>query len=64
MPVCLTGKGACPPEDCGGAWAYAELKEEADGSDPAAFSIDAVNARLRHISVAAHAVRKPASRDR
>jgi Plasmid pRiA4b ORF-3-like protein len=24
-PVCLTGKRACPPEDCGGSWGYAEL---------------------------------------
>ncbi|RUT03794.1 plasmid pRiA4b ORF-3 family protein [Dulcicalothrix desertica PCC 7102] len=24
-PVCVTGKRACPPEDCGGAWGYAEL---------------------------------------
>jgi hypothetical protein len=24
---CLAGKGACPPEDCGGAWGYADLKE-------------------------------------
>jgi hypothetical protein len=34
VPVCLAGKGACPPEDCGGAWAYADLKETiADPSD-------------------------------
>jgi Plasmid pRiA4b ORF-3-like protein len=26
-PVCVAGKGACPPEDCGGAWGYANLKE-------------------------------------
>lgn len=26
-PSCVTGKGACPPEDCGGPWGYAELKE-------------------------------------
>jgi hypothetical protein len=26
-PRCVTGKGACPPEDCGGAWGYADLKE-------------------------------------
>jgi hypothetical protein len=26
-PCCLAGKGACPPEDCGGVWGYAELKE-------------------------------------
>lgn len=25
-PVCLAGKGACPPEDCGGAWGYESLK--------------------------------------
>jgi len=32
-PVCLVGKGACPPEDCGGPWGYANLKEVL--SDPA-----------------------------
>lgn len=26
-PSCVAGKGACPPEDCGGAWGYAVLKE-------------------------------------
>jgi hypothetical protein len=26
-PELLAGKGACPPEDCGGVWGYAELKE-------------------------------------
>ena len=25
-PVCLAGKGTCPPEDCGGAWGYENLK--------------------------------------
>ena len=24
---CLAGKGACPPDDCGGVWGYANLKE-------------------------------------
>jgi hypothetical protein len=26
-PVCVAGEGACPPEDCGGAWGYAHLRE-------------------------------------
>ena len=26
-PICLKGKRACPPEDCGGSWGYAELLE-------------------------------------
>lgn len=25
--VCLSGKGACPPEDCGGIWGYEDLKQ-------------------------------------
>jgi hypothetical protein len=24
-PSCVAGAGACPPEDCGGVWGYAEL---------------------------------------
>ena len=72
IPVCLTGKGACPPEDCGGAWGYADLKEaianpdheeheellgwlgldDPSEFDPAEFSLDEVNARLRHVRVA------------
>lgn len=26
-PQCVAGKGACPPEDCGGEWRYGWLKE-------------------------------------
>lgn len=26
-PSCVGGKGACPPEDCGGPWGYADLRE-------------------------------------
>ena len=31
--VCLAGKGACPPEDCGGVGGYQELKD-AFATDP------------------------------
>ncbi len=64
-PVCITGKRACPPEDCGGVWGYADLLEamqnpkhpEHDdmqewigGSfDPEAFDVEAVNKALRRI---------------
>lgn len=34
-PVCLAGKGKCPPEDCGGIWGYEQLKETlSDKSHP------------------------------
>jgi len=61
-PVCLGGKMACPPEDCGGLWGYYakldiladpedESREEVlewmgDDFDPEAFDLEAVNGRL------------------
>jgi hypothetical protein len=27
LPACIAGNGACPPEDCGGPWGYADLKD-------------------------------------
>ena len=32
-PACIAGKGACPPEDCGGTYGFAELKEVLAGPD-------------------------------
>lgn len=61
-PVCLTGKRACPPEDCGGIWGYAQLLEVLQdpehpqyeemlswvgGSfEPEAFDLDEINQML------------------
>ena len=62
VPCVLRGKGACPPEDCGGVWGYEHLKtvisnpklaeyEEFmewldDDFDPKEFDIDEVNEYL------------------
>ena len=62
-PRCVSGRGACPPEDVGGPWAYADfLKAMADPADPehrqhrewaggpfdpAEFDLDEVNTALR-----------------
>jgi len=64
-PICLTGKRACPPEDCGGIWGYGDLLEAIQdpahpeheemlewlgGSfDPEEFDVDIVNQRLKTI---------------
>lgn len=32
-PVCVKGKRACPPEDCGGVWGYADIIEALKDSD-------------------------------
>jgi len=63
IPLCLAGKRACPPEDCGGAWGYenllAVLRDPAHEEhndmldwlggefDPEAFDIDVTNVELR-----------------
>jgi hypothetical protein len=64
-PVCLEGKRACPPEDCGGVWGYAELLETiqdpnhpehddmmewlGEGFEPERFDVEAVNKALRRL---------------
>jgi hypothetical protein len=65
-PVCLTGKRACPPEDCGGIWGYTgflaaiqnpqhpeheEMVEWIGGEfDPEAFDLDEVNRELQRLT--------------
>jgi len=62
-PVCLEGKRACPPEDCGGVWGYADLLDMiadpnhpdhedlrewlGDDFDPEKFDVEKVNNALR-----------------
>lgn len=61
-PVCLKGKLACPPEDCGGIWGYYQMLEVlkdpkheqhedisdwiGDSFDPERFDLDEINAEL------------------
>jgi hypothetical protein len=63
-PRCVTGRRACPPEDCGGAWGYGELLEIlADPNhpehaerlewcggafDPDDFDVDATTTAMHH----------------
>ena len=65
-PSCIGGRGACPPEDCGGVFGYRELCDVlADPDlpeyeelmewlgfpfDPHAFNVDAANAAVRGLS--------------
>jgi hypothetical protein len=64
-PVCSEGKRACPPEDCGGVWGYADLLDTIKDPnhpehedmlewlggefDPEAFDVEAVNKALKRI---------------
>ena len=64
-PICLKGKRACPPEDCGGPWGYAELLEIladpthpeyeercewlSEGFDAENFDIEGINSNLARI---------------
>ncbi|MDY7026950.1 MAG: plasmid pRiA4b ORF-3 family protein [Spirochaetota bacterium] len=64
-PICLKGKRACPPEDCGGIWGYYDLLEAMQDPahpehddilewlesnfEPEEFDVDLVNKKLKTI---------------
>ena len=48
FPRCTDGKGACPPEDCGGPWGYQAMKESGDADDPKYFDLEESDADVRH----------------
>ena len=47
FPRCIDGKGACPPEDCGGPWDYQEMKDNGEAVNPKYFNLGNADARVR-----------------
>jgi hypothetical protein len=66
LALCLGGARACPPEDCGGPWGYANLLEILNdpkhpehesmtewigpGFEPKAFDVEAINKQLARLA--------------
>ena len=48
FPRCIDGKGACPPEDCGGPWGYQEMKDSGEAGDPKHFNLGGSDADVRN----------------
>ena len=48
FPRCIDGKGACPPEDCGGTWGYQEMKDSGEADDPKYFDLKEADSDVRH----------------
>ena len=60
-PVCLAGKGACPPEDCGGPWGYEEMKNGMSKNEISRFDLEYVNRKLEQVSAVSQTMKNPAS---
>ena len=64
-PICVAGRRACPPEDCGGPWGYSDFVEAISNPDhrgheqmlewvggefdPERFDLESVNKKLRRL---------------
>ena len=49
-PICLAGKGACPPVDCGGPCGYEKLKKKMYEADINDFDLEETNEELESIT--------------
>ena len=47
--TCITGKGACPEEDCGRQWGYEDMKENGEIDDPKFFDLEAAKASVEAV---------------
>lgn len=47
--TCITGKGACPEEDCGGQSGYEDMKENGEIDDPKFFDLEAAKASVEAV---------------
>lgn len=47
--TCITGKGACPEEDCGGLWGYEDMKENGEIDDPKDFDLESAKASVEAV---------------
>lgn len=48
FPRCIGGKGACPPEACGGALGYQKMKDKGEIEDPNYFDLDKTDTCVLH----------------
>ena len=47
--TCITGKGACPEEDCGGPWGYEDMKENGEIDVSAIIDLAEINKHVEAV---------------